>query len=42
MSKEHLEKIALVASVAVIATGIWFWSTQIMDVIELLTLAYGE
>ena len=42
MSKEHLEKIALAASVVVILTGIWFWSGQVVEVIELLKMAYGD
>ncbi len=42
MSKEHLEKIALAVSVVVILTGIWFWSGQVVEVIELLKMAYGD
>ena len=42
MSKELLEKAALGLSVLVIAGAIWFWAEQVGDVLELLSLAYGE
>ena len=35
------EKIALVVSLAMIATGLWFWWGQIQEVLELLSMAYG-
>lgn len=39
MSKDTLEKAALAISLLIIAAGIWFWSEQIGDAVELLRLA---
>ena len=41
MSKATLEKIATGLSVMVIAAAVWFYWVQILDVLELLELAYG-
>ncbi len=41
MSKATLEKIAIGFSVLVIVVAVWFYSVQIIDVLELLELAYG-
>ncbi|MCZ6619078.1 MAG: hypothetical protein O7E57_13200 [Gammaproteobacteria bacterium] len=41
MSLATLEKIAGGLSLLVIGSAIWFYSVQILDVLELLELAYG-
>ncbi len=41
MNQAMLEKIAIALSVLVIVSAVWFYSVQIMDVLELLELAYG-
>lgn len=35
------EKIAVASSAVIIGAGIIYWSVQVMNVIELLSLAYG-
>lgn len=39
MNQSVRAKIALVASVAIIASAIWFWALQVGDVMETLRLA---
>lgn len=41
MNKAILEKIAIGSGAVIILTAIWFWSAQVMSVIELLEMAYG-
>ncbi|MCZ6640414.1 MAG: hypothetical protein O7F71_02470 [Gammaproteobacteria bacterium] len=41
MSQATLEKIAAALSVAVIVAAVWFYWVQILDVLELLEMAYG-
>ena len=42
MSARTLEKIALGASALIVLGAVWFWASQVGDVLELLELAYGE
>ncbi len=43
MSRNHWqERVAALASVAILLAAGWFWSEQIKDVLETLALAYGE
>lgn len=39
MNKDILEKLALVFSILIIGTAIWFWSGQLSSVFELLEMA---
>jgi len=39
--KRRAERLALAASLAILAGGVWFWTMQIMEVLEVLSLAYG-
>ena len=41
MNQAMLEKIAIALSVLVIVSAVWFYWVQIIDVLELLELAYG-
>ncbi len=41
MGQATLEKIAAGLSVAVIVAAVWFYWVQILDVLELLEMAYG-
>ena len=41
MSQSTLEKIAVGLSVVVIVAAVWFYWVQILDVLELLEMAYG-
>ena len=41
MRQATLEKIAIGLSVLVIGSAIWFYWVQILDVLELLEMAYG-
>ena len=41
MSQATLEKVASGLSVMVIVAALWFYWVQILDVLELLELAYG-
>ena len=41
MSNKQQEKIALGTSILILMIAAWFWSGQIADVVETLTLAYG-
>ena len=40
-TKKLLEKMAMAMACVVVGVAMWFWSRQIMDVIEMLRLAYG-
>jgi hypothetical protein len=39
MSKGILEKMAVISAVVMIGCALWFWSTQVQSVIELLEMA---
>jgi hypothetical protein len=41
LNKSIIEKIAIGFGGAIIITAAWFWSVQVMSVIELLEMAYG-
>jgi hypothetical protein len=41
MSKSMLEKVAIGFGGVVLLGALWFWSLQIMSVVELLQMAYG-
>lgn len=39
--KVRLERAALVLAALILAGGAWFWTLQILEVLEILELAYG-
>ncbi len=39
--KVRIERTALVFCSLVLVGGLWFWTLQVMDVLETLALAYG-
>ena len=41
MKKSPLEIVAIGASLAIIAGWVAFWILQVLDVVEMLELAYG-
>lgn len=41
MSQQTLERLALAASGVLLGAAVWFWQRQLVDVIELLRMAYG-
>lgn len=41
MPKPLLERLAQIASAAVLVVAVWFWINQINNVLETLKLAYG-
>ena len=42
MGQTLREKIATLFCVGVLVAAAWFWALQIGDVIEILSLAYGD
>lgn len=41
MNKSALEKVAIGLGGAILLAALWFWSVQIVSVVELLQMAYG-
>ena len=39
--KLRLERTALVMELLILAGGAWFWTLQVLEVLEILELAYG-
>ncbi len=39
--KLRLERTALVMALLILAGGAWFWTLQVLEVLEILELAYG-